>query len=230
MITLYELAGAEEDRHFSPYCWRIHLALLHKELSFQTIPWRFSDKQAIAFAGAEKVPVLVDGSRSVQDSPVIADYLEEAYPDRPSLFGGTTGRALSRFVLDWTESVIGPALFRMVLLDIYNHLAPQDRDYFRRSREARVGMSLESYAAEPERRLEDFRASLAPLRRSLGQQPFLCGEGPAWADYVAFGHFQWARCISPLKLLAEDDPVHHWRGRMLDLFDGAAGKAKGYEV
>ena len=29
-------------------------------------------------------------------------------------------------------------------------------------------------------------------------------------------------------LLAPDDPIHAWRGRMLALYDGLAGRAKGY--
>jgi hypothetical protein len=29
-ITLYDLASAEADRRFSPFCWRTHMALAHK--------------------------------------------------------------------------------------------------------------------------------------------------------------------------------------------------------
>src|SRR5881394_4497405 len=39
-IKLYDLAGAEDDRRFSPYCWRVKMALKHKGLDFETIPWR----------------------------------------------------------------------------------------------------------------------------------------------------------------------------------------------
>ncbi len=63
MLKLYDLAGAEPDRRFSPYCWRIKMALAHKGLEFETIPWRFTDKDIdVAPAGkAGRVPVLVDG-------------------------------------------------------------------------------------------------------------------------------------------------------------------------
>jgi len=229
-IRLYELAGAEPERRFSPYCWRIHLALLHKQLPFETVAWRFTDKAAIAFAGADKVPVLVDGDRAVHESSVIADYLEERYPDQPSLFGGAAAQSLSRFIVDWSDSVQIAGLFRLIAADIARHLAPQDIDYFRRTREARIGMTLEQYCADTPTHLGVFRASLAPLRRTLARQNFLAGDHPAWADYAVFGPFQWARCISPLQLLAADDRVAAWRDRMLDLFDGAAGKAMGYKV
>jgi glutathione S-transferase len=75
-IKLYDLAGAEDDRRFSPYCWRVKMALLHKGLAFETLAWRFTEKDAIAFSGSTTVPVLVDGNHTVSDSWKIAAYLE----------------------------------------------------------------------------------------------------------------------------------------------------------
>ena len=34
-LQLYDLAGAESERRFSPYCWRTKLALMHKGLKFE---------------------------------------------------------------------------------------------------------------------------------------------------------------------------------------------------
>jgi hypothetical protein len=45
-----------------------------------------------------------------------------------------------------------------------------------------------------------------------------------------FGAFQWARIVSPFKLLKEDDPVHAWREKLLDAFDGMARKTPGHAV
>jgi len=230
MLDLYELAGAEEDRRFSPFCWRARLALAHKELPVQTIPWRFTEKERLAPSGQGRVPVLVDNGRWIADSWAIANYLEDAYPERPSLFGGAAGRALSRFYGHWADSVLQPGLIRFILLDIWRHVAPQDREYFRRSREERFGSSLGAVVADRDQRLDGFRQSLTPLRLTLQTQAFLGGERPLYADYIVFSGFQWARCISEYALLAADDPVAAWRRRMLGLFDGLAGNAKGYPV
>jgi hypothetical protein len=54
------------------------------------------------------------------------------------------------------------------------------------------------------------------------------GGSPAYADYLVFGAFQWARAISDLEVLAAGDPIGAWRGRMLDLFDGLARRAPAY--
>jgi glutathione S-transferase len=227
-ITLYDLAGAESDRRFSPFCWRIRMALAHKGLDVETVPWRFTEKDKLPQPNAGRVPVIVDGGKVVHDSTAIADYLESRYPDHPTLFGGAAGRALTSFVQNWTETVLQPALVGFVVLDICRHSAPQDQAYFRQSREERFGTTLENVVKDREQRLPAFRDSLAPLRRTLERQKFLAGEAPAYADYIVFGAFQWARAISDFELLAADDPIAAWRERLLDAFDGLAGKAPAY--
>jgi glutathione S-transferase len=174
------------------------------------------------------VPVIVDGGTVVHDSSAIAEYLEAHYPDLPSLYGGEAGRGLTRFVQNWTETVLQAALIRLVVLDIHRHIGPADQAYFRQSREARFGMRLEEVVEGREARLPAFRASLDPLRRTVERQDFLAGAAPSYADYIVFGAFQWARSISDFELLAEDDPVRAWRGRMLDLHGGLARQSRAY--
>jgi glutathione S-transferase len=228
-LRLYDLAGADPDRRFSPYCWRTRLALAHKELPIETIPWRFNEKSEIAASGQGLVPVLVEGDRWVSDSWNIANYLEDTYPDRPSLFGCTAGRSLTHYYSTFADGLVA-AIFPYIALDILDGIAAEDRDYFRTSREKRVGMTLEAFAAGRDTKLPAFRASLAPLRRTLTAQLFLAGDAPLYADYAVFGPFQWARCISPFALLEKDDPVRLWRDRLLDRFGGLARKSPTYDV
>lgn len=229
-IILYDLAGAEDDRRFSPYCWRTKMALKHKGLEFETVPWRFTEKDAIAFANSKTVPVIKDGDTAIADSWNIAVYLDEAYPQRPGLMDGVEARALTEFVNTWAFRTLHTAIFRVLVLDIYARIHEKDKAYFRESREKRLGMTLEDFGAEPKQRLADFRGVLEVVRPSLVQHPFFSGHGPGYADYILFGVFQWARSVSPIRLLEPDDPVYAWRERMLDLFDGFARQAKGYPV
>ncbi len=219
--VLYELLG-DEDRRFSPYCWRIRLALAHKGLEAEFEPCRFTEMDKVAFSGGKTVPVLVDGESVVRDSWAIACHLEDAYADRPSLFGGARGRALARFVNLWTDGVFHPALFPLVVADVHDAAHPDDRAYFRQSREARLGRALVDPGAAPETHAANLSRALAPLRALIGEQPFVAGADPAYADYTVFGAFQWARCTSPHPLLAPDDPLVPWRTRLLDLYDGLA--------
>jgi glutathione S-transferase len=118
----------------------------------------------------------------------------------------------------------------MVLRDILDCLRPEDTGYFRESRETRFGVTLEQFVAARAEGLTEFRRALQPVRLALRGQAFLSGEAPAYADYIVFGAFMWARSVSPFRLLEADDPVHGWRGRMLGLFDGLAGGAPGHEI
>jgi glutathione S-transferase len=224
-IKLYELAADNADIRFSPHCWKTRLALAHKGLDVERIPWRFTDKDAIAFSGQGKVPVLLDGETSVHDSWTIACYLEDTYPDLPTLFGGEAARAQCRFVNAWADTVILPNLAPMIICDIHANIATQDKDYFRKTREARFGNTLEALSANRDKDVVRFRTLFAPVRTVLAGQPYLGGDQPLYADYCVFGMLMWARCISDIDLLPNDDPIHAWCEKLLDMFDGMPRKA-----
>ena len=211
---LYELAAADEACRFSQHCWRVRLALFHKGLGFEGRPWRFTEKDELAFAGTQKVPVLVDGERVVHDSWSILEYLEDAYPDAPTLFGGPDARAQAAFFRHWTERVIHAGLGPIIMRDIWARLHEKDQAYFRETREARFGRTLEQLAEEIPQRLPAFRDSLAPLRATVEGQPFLAGEAPRVPDILVYATMLWARHGSDVEPLEQDDPVAAWRERM----------------
>lgn len=225
-LRLFDLAGGADDIRFSPNCWRIRLALAHKGLPVQTVAWRFTDKDAIAQSGQGKVPVLVVGDHWLSESWDIAEYLEDAYPALPSLFGGDKGRALARFVNQWASEVLHPAVARVILPQISAALHEKDKEYFRQTREAAFGRSFEAIAAERENALAALRVTLGPLRSTLANQRFLAGSAPNYADHAVFGAFQWARVITSDALTTIEDPVSGWVERMLDAYDGLARAAK----
>ena len=225
-IRLHDLAGAEDDHRFSPYCWRIKMALAHKGLEFETLPWRFTEKDRIAASGQGAVPVMEDGDRCLHDSWEIAGYLDETYPDAPALFPNPEAKSTTLFVKFWTERVLHPLLMRLILTDVHNGLHEKDKDYFRSSREKMLGTTLEAVCEDVETHLANLGKGLAPLRATLEAQPFLGGDTPSFADYIVFGAFQWARCSSSVEVLPREDSVRAWRQRLLDLHDGLAGKAK----
>jgi glutathione S-transferase len=181
-LKLFELVGTDEQRPFSPFCWRIRMALAHKGLDVASIPWRFTEKAVIAPHGSEKVPVLLHGESAVVDSWAIANYLEDQFPDRPSLFGGEGGRAALRMINWWGDIAVVGGIFPMIVADIPGHLAPVDADYFRKSREARLGKPLEETVAVRDSAVTGFRKSLDPMRLTLRTQPYLGGERPTHAE------------------------------------------------
>lgn len=224
-LKMYDLAGADPLLRFSPYCWRTKMALAHKGLAVETIPWRFTDKDAIAASGQGRVPVLLDGDRVIADSWEIARYLDETYPDRPALFGSPDAEGAAFFLKRWTEGQLHPALVRLIVADIVKILHDKDVGYFRESREKALGAKLEDYCAEKEANLKRLHEVLTPFRLTVKDRTFLGGEAPAYGDYIVFGALQWARCSSPQDLLPEDDPVTRWFTAMLGLYDGLGAKA-----
>jgi glutathione S-transferase len=221
-ITLFEL-GAANGRRYSQFSWRTRMALAHKGLAFDTVAVRVSDKAAIAFSAQDKVPILKHGDHVVSDSWKIAEYLEEAYPDRPVLFGGEIGHGLSRFINTLTDRQLIGKLVPALMLDVLGIVDAEDAAHLRKL-ERFFKKSMEEMAAQRDASIADFRRALDPVRVTFRAQPFLCGEKPAYADYILFSVFQWARIVSTTELLEPEDALAAWRTRMLDLFGGLARK------
>ena len=224
---MYDLAGADKNRRFSPYCWRIRMALAHKRLNVECMPWHFTEKDKIKFSGQERVPVLIDGSNTISDSWEIAKYLEHAYPDSPSL-KLDNGEVL--FIKFWSETVLHPELLQLLVLDIHDNLSLEDQSYFRESREKMLGKTLEEVVANRLDRLPRIQKLLTPLRSTLSKQEYLSGETPGFSDYIVFGAFQWARCMSGFSILNDNDIVYKWRNKMLNMYEGLALSTVGYPV
>jgi len=221
--TIYDLAGANPDLRFSPPCWAIKMSMKHKGLEFETIPWRFTDKDAISFSGQGRVPVLLDGDREVHDSWQIAQYLDETYPDKP-LMKSSTVQASVRFVKAWVDNAMQPAIMPLIIADIYDCIHEKDRDYFLESREKRFGMPLDQVCKDKQKQAAVLNEVLKPLAEALSELDFLGGSTPNYADYAVFGRLQWARVVSRETFAPTDweGPISEWFNRLLNLYDGFA--------
>ena len=230
-LIFHERVGLD-GRRISPFSWRIRYALAHKGLQPTVVPTRFADVDRIRSLSSQHfVPIIEHDEKVVHDSWAIACYLENRFPDAPSLFGGAAGRGVARLVNIWSDTVLGQAARKQIYGDFINCIDTDDRAYFRSSREAQLGMTLEQYSADRDAALPAFLAVVAPLERTLSEQPFLSGEAPAYVDYVIFSVFQWARIGSPRDVLpagAGVDALRNWRMRMLALHDNLGDRFPGY--
>lgn len=225
---LYELVLAN-GRSSSPYVWRIRYALAHKGIAFESVPLGFTDIPA-AFGGRfTTVPVLAHGETLVGDSWDIAEYLDRAFPDRPPLFSSPAENAMVRLMDMWFSIEAMRRMFSLYALDIHDAARPEDRPYFRKSREERrtKGATLEAFVAGRESRLPALREALAPLRAHLGRYAFLGGAAPNYADYIVLSAFLWAASIATLPPLARDDEVMRaYIERGFDLYGGIGRDAR----
>jgi glutathione S-transferase len=221
MISLYELKG-KGDRRYSLFSWRTRMALRHKGLAFETRPVRLSDKAAIEFSGGKTVPVLKDDDTVVRDSWKIAEYLEKRYNEVPTLFGSDIGRGVTQAFNTWVDRAVVPAMMRVIVADIHERVDPDDEAYFRQNMEKVLKMTLEETRAQRDEAVLRLGKVLEPLQEAFKRQVFMAGAKAAYADYILFSVFQWARVMSPHELLGPEDPLCRWREQMLDLFDGFA--------
>ena len=229
-MKLYELV-LRDNHAVSPFVWRVKMMLAHKGLTPETTAIGYGDKDQLEFSGQDRVPVLVDGDNVISDSWKIACYLDEAYPDKPSLFGGNIGQGMGRILNMWCDSTQLAKQFMFCTVGTFNLTPESDQPYFRESRMEWTGLTIEQMdAMSDEKRIEQFRECLTPIRETLREQKWLGGDVPAFPDYCVFGGFMWARTTIATPLLEKDDPIEDWRQRMLDLFDGLARNAPAIET
>jgi len=144
--------------------------------------------------------------------------------------GGEAGRGLARLANHWSVKALGPAIRRLIAADFIQCLAEEDRAYYRSSREAAFGMTLEEYCADRPRRLAEFADTVAPLEKTLAEQPYLAGAAPSYADYLVSSVFQYAKLGAPEDFVAEGTALRRWRDGLADSFDGLGNRYPRYPV
>jgi glutathione S-transferase len=225
MLELWELGGRDDCR-FSTFSWRTRLALHHKDLTFAAHPVAVSDKAAIGFSGQSKVPILKHDGRVITDSWAIALYLEQEFPERPTLFGGEVGQTLTHVFNVWADRELIPALIPFLMRDVLDCVTEADGAHLRRQIESATKKSLEDLSAGRDQAVQAFRRKLQPVRKALETKDFLGGTAPTYADYIVFGLLQWTRVVSSTKVLEDGDVTAAWFARMLDLYDGVGRRER----
>jgi glutathione S-transferase len=215
MIEVYDLTGANDVR-FSPFCARTKAALRYKNLDYRTIPIRFCDKDKLAFSNQDRVPVIKAHDTVVADSWKIAEYLEEQYPEA-KLFPGLGMKEACRFFNMYIDNTLHPALFPVIVGDIFEKIEPVDRAYFRENREARLGATLEDIVAKRDEFRPRLKAVLADVEAvALGHEYLF--EILTYADVSLFGTFTFATRMSDEPLFDSAPSLAKWWERMQERF------------
>ncbi|KAH9908497.1 hypothetical protein F4778DRAFT_717414 [Xylariomycetidae sp. FL2044] len=210
-IVLYDLA-CTKNVCFSPVVWRIRIMLNYKKVSYRTVFLEFPDIEqtlkGLGIAPAEScagsgikytVPAIhhVPTNTYIMESAAIAQFLETIYPDPPvPLTSDLGGRIQAE-----TRSAIGPAFGASIVPRELGVLSPRAQEYFRRTREARLGHPLEDLL-RPEREDrawkaadEKLRAIDELLRTNADKGPFVLGAQPSYVDFYIAGNLQTAMVV-----------------------------------
>src|SRR5262249_4110623 len=147
----------------SPFSTKVRIALAEKGLEYEMlqIPWTRQTlwgpkrPEFLAVSPRGRVPGLTDGEATVYDSTVIAEYLEDRYPD-PSLFpADAVARARCRQLEDEADTAMVEEVTPLVQ-ELFTKRDDTARD------QARVGVAMGAlqhrYArVEPEHRAGEQR-------------------------------------------------------------------------
>ena len=222
MITLCELGG-QNGRRYSLFSWRTRMALAPQGPRLRDAAGVHERQGGHRLFGRQDGACHQGwGDASVSDSWKIAEHLEDRYPQAPTLFGGAIGRGVTQALNTWVDRALVPAMLPVIVADIHERVEPRDDAFLREMFEKILKKPLEQTRAERDEALKRLGRALEPMQAALKRQPWVCGQQPAYADYILFSVFQWARVMSPQEVLGPEDPLCAWRERMLDLFGGFA--------
>lgn len=106
-------------RRLSPYVERVCLQIAYKgledEIVLTPIPGEdLRSPEYLALSPLGKMPLLEDGDFRLPESAVIAEYIEEKFPEKPTLPGDPIGRARVRLVVCALGLYVLAPLFYMI--------------------------------------------------------------------------------------------------------------------
>ena len=214
MLKLFDLSG-KNDLRFSPPCWIIKICLIHKQIKFETVPVRFSEKSKIEFSNQLLLPILKHKNGFVCDSWNILNWLNENYENK-RLFVNTSSKNFSHFLYHWTSKQLLPVLFKIIAHEIPNVLEGEDIDYFIKTREDRINGPITKFIPTISQSIKDFRKLITPIRKIIETNGFISGKDPGVEDYIFFGNFKWVYTCSKCDLLDSKDAIFKWYNNILE--------------
>lgn len=252
MIKLYELVPSTNSIcYFSPNTWKTRMGFLHKGVPFETVPVTLIDvRRDLATRSNQSdiyVPAIeLPNGTFIYDSFHIAEWLENTYPDRPSLF---TGDGQSTNEVDSKHLLMGKNYARMIDLGLgaskpewavwFDLFFPQldqlmsegeVRNYFRS--DARLGPQgyQQLISLDQQELIRRAKMNIQPLLKILRERPdeYFQGTHPGQVDYVIFGRYAYCRMIDRklTKEIWEDQgkELANWIDKLSKAYDGHALK------
>ena len=217
-ITLYDLA-LREGQTISPFVWATKYAIAHKGFEIDLVPGGFTGIVERTGGKTERLPAIVDDGKWVLDSWLIAEYLDETYPDRPTLIGSKQVEIATKFIEGWLWGNVLREWMPNIVQDYRDMVMDVDWDYVTKTRTP-PGKTLEEVQAGREDRLPLIPPKLELLRTTLRETPWLGGDAPNYTDYRALAVFLFMSAVATTPVLTEDDPIRDWVERGFDLHGG----------
>ncbi|KAJ2912533.1 hypothetical protein MD484_g7886, partial [Candolleomyces efflorescens] len=231
MITLYDFPSGHPTKSFSPYAWRVRLALNLKGIEHKTewIQYHELEKRLKEFnippSATEEdgtpiytIPAIYDPSTNsrISDSLKIIEYLEATYPDTPKLLSPGTEVLTTAF--EWAEKQhMRRAIWPFTVLKVAPSLDEKSSAKYVGIFEAVINMKLEEFGANTamkDKLWKDIEkgyntvdgwlrtTSKSPESQIVG--PWVTGKEIKLADIILAADLAW-----PIAVFGEDS--EEWR-------------------
>ena len=224
-ITFYDLQHASGCTT-SPFVWATKYALKHKGFDLDVVDGGFTGIMERTGGRSERLPAIVDDGEWVLDSWLIAEYLDEKYPDRPTLIPNPSVKPLIEFLEGWLwQTIVGPWV-RAFAVQYRDRCKPEDIDYIVESRLRMWGAPMEELVKGREEVFPHVLPQLELLRGILRNRKWLGGDEPNYADYRALAVFLWCASCADVPPMTDDEPLRDWIDRGFDLY-GGLGRIEG---
>jgi glutathione S-transferase len=192
----------------SPYARKVRIVLDHKGIPYEPVERCYSldRKEDLRAASIRaEVPVLaLDDGRTIADSTIICEYLEQVYPT-PAIFPKDAyERARMRRLEDLCDRT-----FDAVGYGYYLGVLRKDAPEAPAMRQAAI---------------DECRMLLQVLEREVAADGFFCGNSPSLADFAAICHVPLA---SAMRIDLKDTPrIAAWTRRMREIPAVAADRER----
>lgn len=252
VLKFYELVPSVGSVHFfSPNTWKTRMGLLHKKASFKTIPVTLLDvrgdlsrrsKQPQISAPAIELP---DGT-IIYDSFRIAEWLENAYPNAPSLFTGDgklTSEARQECIIlgknyarmmdlglgaskpEWAVwfDLFFPKLDKLIKGEDLRAYFVSDIRHGPQGYQKLMSLDRQEY-------IRRAKMNIQPLVQILKERPneYFQGTHSGQVDYIIFGRYAYCRSLDAqlTKEIWNDqgEELSTWIRKMCEAHDGHAQK------
>ncbi|KLO18009.1 hypothetical protein SCHPADRAFT_900006 [Schizopora paradoxa] len=209
-ITLYDIPSTAPGRTLSPNVFKARIALT----SFKTEWLETPDiEPKMKEIGAEPTAVKEDGSpfytlpvihdhstgRIVSDSMRIARYLEETYPDKPSLFPHGAVAPIMMFDSFFFPTAIAPGI-ELVVHGSLKRCTPVSAEFIRKARGKDLMARVDELEQPGPRReallagLKDGFSKIAKILLANGEgATFFYGKTMSYADVIVIAHVLWMK-------------------------------------
>ncbi len=214
----------------SPYAEKARLMLGHKRLAWGSIevpmvPPRPALQQLLG--GFRRIPVLQRGADLFCDTRLLPHVLDALHPERPLV--PPHAQALSTLIAQWAEPrvfvAMGPVRFESRDdLQALQRAGIHPGDFLRdRAPFMAPAVDTQRSASVRDSARDHVLSYLGVLQSLLADQPFLCGDEPAAADFSAYHTVWWLR-MPPGRdaLLARFSSLGAWADRMAAIGHGDA--------